>query len=210
MVATDSVVFKEQHPTLNINATELGAWDETVHSNLTLFMPGMYWDDVTRDRIKVGESPKLKSRGVPALDLAKWVARIDGMWEDLITRRNIWRWPEVELPVNFAMVTAKQAITRDDWITCGKVTIDGNRKLSADPRTKRQAYHDGAWINQTYGYLETLAYPHDTHPDGSPNLVTTPYSKAFGEIDEIRDLRADEPITPDGEISRLLAHALIP
>lgn len=206
MVATDSVVFKERHPFLNIHETELGAWDETKHTNLTLFMPGVYWDDTTRQRIADNESPKLKSRGIPAIDLAKWVARIDAEWTDLLTRADNWRWPTVKLPVKFQMVTAKQAVVRNDWITCGKVTDDGFREISADPSSKRQ---DLPWKNQKYGYIETCIYPHDVHSDGSPNLRTTAYDKAFGELDD-RENGADVPITPDGDIIGIMQQALIP
>lgn len=209
MVATDSVVFKEPHPTLDIDETRLGAWDVTEHVNLSLFMPGMYWDDTTRERIALGESPKLKSRGVPALDLARWVTKIDAHWADLLTRKDGWRWPKVRLPVNFQMVTAKQAVVRDAWPTCGKVTTDGYRELTANPESKRVA--DYPYPDSKYGFIRTMAYDHDTLPNGTANYVTTSYEKAFGELPEDREANtADIPITPDGDIVGLLSQALIP
>src|SRR5690606_895113 len=44
MVATDGVYFRSPHPSLEIDKSRLGAWDESIKRNLTLFMPGIYWD----------------------------------------------------------------------------------------------------------------------------------------------------------------------
>jgi len=203
MVATDSVVFKERHPSINIHPTQLGAWDETEHSNLSLFMPGMYWDDVTRARVAKGESPKLKSRGVPATDLAKFVRTLDEQWTALLTKRNNWRWPTVSLPVKFQMTTAKQAIVRDDWETCGRVSTDAIREISANPRSKRDVSLFGVYRDEAYGFIRTDAYSHP-YMENRTNIRTTPYSKAFGETAD------DIEITPDGTVTGLLAQALIP
>jgi len=210
MVATDSVVFKERHPTLNIHETQLGAWDETEHANLSLFMPGMYWDDTTRERVKLGESPKLKSRGVPATDLARWIAKIDRQWTELQTKRNNWRWPAVSLPVKFQMTTAKQAVVRGNWETCGAVDTDGFRELTANPSSKRDIGVFSVYRDERYGFIRTDNYEYP-YPDDRENIRTTPYDKAFGETDDERNNHNDnEPITPDGTITGLLAQALIP
>ena len=69
MVATDGVYFRSRHNDLAIS-NRLGGWSETRKENLTLFKPGVYWDDSARERIHLGKAPNFKSRGISARDFA--------------------------------------------------------------------------------------------------------------------------------------------
>lgn len=215
MVATDSVVFKTRHPSLDIDGNRLGAWDETVHQNLSLFMPGIYWDDKSRAKIAAGQAPELKSRGVSAKDLARMIDKIDAKWKSIRTN-GFKQWPRMELPVDFQMTTAKQAIVRGDWPTCGKVVSCqhpglphglrcAHRDVNAIPTSKRQPQ---VFWNAQSGYIYTVPwdYAHDKH--GNVVIRTTPYAKAFGEEDREND--PDTPITPDGDIRGLIQQAILP
>jgi hypothetical protein len=202
MVATDSVVFLEPHPTLHIHETELGAWDEKIHTNLSLLMPGLYWDDVSRARVREGKAPKVKSRGVPARDLALVIDDFDNQWRTMADPSN-WPvpWPKVKIPIGFGMISAKMAIHRNRWDLCGKVIYDGERVLNADPTAKRAG---GAVLSTLRpGALQTVSWP---RVEGEPR--TTPYDKAFGE--ERRIGEESDLLTPEGVLSREIAHAIIP
>jgi hypothetical protein len=63
MIATDGIVFKEPHPNLRIHATELGAWDHEVYEDLSLFMPGLYWDNKARAAISRGKRAEAQIPG---------------------------------------------------------------------------------------------------------------------------------------------------
>lgn len=122
MVATDGVYFTSPHPGLP-DSTKLGEWEAKKHENLTLFKPGVYWDDESRETIAKGEAPQLKSRGINAAAFAKVILGIDEkfiQWEKIgppgtrvQTGPKSWRevkWPEVRFPVSFSMKTCKQAL----------------------------------------------------------------------------------------------------
>jgi hypothetical protein len=203
MVATDSVVFKSPHPNLDIDGNRLGAWDETVHSNLSLFMPGVYWDDGSRAKVEAGEAPELKSRGISSRDLLRMINRIDAQWEDINTN-GFRRWPSLKLPVDFQMVTAKQAVVRNNWPTCGRVDTSGYKAINADPSSKRSS---GLRRHPVHGYAITDPYDRAYDHKGNPLERSTPYVRNFGE-DDNND--TDEPITPDGPIVGLVQQAIIP
>jgi hypothetical protein len=187
-VATDAVFFRTRHTGLALSSTELGAWDETVHHNLTLFMPGVYWDDVTRQRLADGQSPKLKSRGVSAAALSQCVAAIDAQFAEFNPDTD--EWPTATIPLTFAMTTAKQAVMRHKWDTAGDVATDSVRVMSADPSNKRcstSTYTEG-------GILRTKIHQFVSE--------TTPYDKRFGM--DLAEDKADDPISADGAITTLL------
>lgn len=193
MVATDGIVFRRQHHKLAISAETLGAWTESQHENLTLFMPGVYWDDETRRRLEEGKHPSLKSRGIPARALADKIGEIDGLFTDCFSGLGF---PEFELPITFTLTSPKQALARGKWHTCGNVTTDGTRKISSDPWLKRLpnvVLEDG--IIRSYCYLQGLFGVH-----------TTPYNRTFGD-EELRELDMLR-ISPDGDADMLIALAL--
>lgn len=193
MVATDGIVFKEPHPNLDIHETRLGAWDAEEYQNLSLFMPGLYWDDKTRQLIEEKKSPKLKSRGVAAKDLAKVINRVDRAWGEMERGDPC---PAINLEIEWSMVTAKLAIVRGKWSTCGRIIYGGERKLDGKPDAKRDPHFTLAW-----GGYRSMPYERANEEE------TTYYDRAFGEEPEERD-DVGEMVTPDGKIGSLMAWAL--
>lgn len=181
MVATDGVYFFRPHPSLNIDGSQLGAWDETPKTGMTQFMPGVYWDDKTRELIGVGKAPSLKSRGVSARALAPQIAAIDTQFREYSPGD---AFPGITFPLGFNMVSSKLAVRRNNWQSAGYVDHAATRTISCDPSTKRipDAYVDG-------NLIRTPVYD-----IGSTGLDTTPYKRQFGfdpELDGVdRDGRA--------------------
>ena len=185
MVATDGVYFRTPHPGLTISETELGKWSREYKTNLLIFMPGIYWDDKARNNLKTG-GLSFKSRGVSAQDMAEKVFEID----DAFSRFDGISWPEVTIPINFGMITARQALARNDWSLAGRTfsydpenpTPETIKVLSSCPETKRVPYaeYDGeVW--------RTAAYPE------SDTVDSYPYSKPIGVSLEL--------VTPDGLVN---------
>lgn len=191
MVATDGVYFTSKHPTLPLDSTTLGLWDETFKPNMTQLMPGVYWDDETRRRVSEGLSPKLKSRGISAGDLANEIDRLDYLFaeqHDRIRNGDVYEWPGIQIRIRFLMDTAKLALQRGKWNTAGTVHHDAIRSISSNPGSKRipEAYRDSATgITRTRPYGEM------------PNRNSTPYHKSFGYLVPNESLFGDR-ITRDG------------
>lgn len=184
MIATDGIVFGEPHPALDLDPERLGAWDEKTHDNLSMFLPGKYWDDSARAKIAAGEAPVFRSRGIPAKDFARHIPTVDRQWT-LFAQNG---WPRLWLPVSFQLVTPKQAIARGDWSLCGTVVKNKRRLISSDPVDKRVATGPGR--SRPYSVTD--------------KLVSTGYDGLFG--DELREQAAiawgDHP---EGDIEDLMA-----
>lgn len=182
MVATDSVTFRTPHTGLELDGQKLGAWDETRHDNQTFFMPGVYWDDATRERLQEGSDPVLKSRGISARDLARRIRVLDRSWD----RFNRDGWPRLVLPITFQLVSPRQALDRGKWNLCGTVVRDGKRIINSDPSIKRRANRPGRSRP-----IHSLTEP-----------VCTPYERRFGEeMTEMEGLEfGDHPDQPIGSI----------
>lgn len=195
MVATDGVYFKTPHTGLTISGSELGAWDQSTKENMTLFMPGLYWDDESRNRVRNGEDAKLKSRGVPARDLSDRILEIDQMFAETLIGDE---WPSLTIPINFYMVSPGQALSRNKWDTCGDVSNDTTKKLSSDPKSKRTVMTTDP---EDKRILMTLPYPQGY------DLESTPYDKAFGD-EMLLMQEAGEIVTPDGVVTMLLPELL--
>jgi hypothetical protein len=161
MVATDSVTFASPHPALDLDQERLGAWSESLHHNQTFFMPGVYWDDATRERLASGSDPVLKSRGISARDLARRIDTLDRAWG----RYQRDGWPRLILPLAFQLVSPRQALARGKWDTCGTLVRDGRRIISSDPAPKRFDPRPGR--SRPYHYLR------EEH--------STAYERRFGE-----------------------------
>jgi hypothetical protein len=131
MVATDAVYFLSPHPRL-VLSENMGEWDYTSRENLTLFKPGVYWDDDTRRRIFEGKSPHFKARGFKASDFVRQISQVDRVFEEW--EENPGEWPSVEFEPTFAMVTALQALRRNDWTLAGVVQRGPVRQTRRDVR----------------------------------------------------------------------------
>jgi hypothetical protein len=181
MVATDGIVFREPHPGLFIDPKEgLGNWSMKTYENLTLFMPGVYWDDEHRRQIEAGKVPGLKSRGVSARYMPELVPAIDAQFREL----NAWLgenppWPEHTLRISFAQTSAKQAITRGRWDLCAKIDEHGVRKLSGNPVAKRNS----SGVKHVGDITRTFLHVHD--PDAVKDETTYyPTDRMFGMTGE--------------------------
>lgn len=182
MVATDSVTFRSRHTALELDDQKLGAWSETEHHNQTFFMPGVYWDDATRERLEEGSDPVLKSRGISAGDLARRIDILDRSWG----RYSRDGWPRLVLPVTFQLVSPRQALDRGKWQLCGTIVRDGKRIINSDPSIKRHALRPGR-SRPIHRLIDEQS---------------APYERRFGE--ELSELDAlefgDHPDMPIGSI----------
>lgn len=161
MVATDAVFFLDPHPMLPVSKV-LGEWDYKARHNLTLFKPGVYWDDEAREQIAAGDHPSFKARGINARDFASSISAVDGAfrawdgqppprleesgmtYEQAQASGNLV-WPKVTFSSNFAMVTALQALARKQWATAGHVDTGKPFVQSANPADKRR----DVWLDRT-------------------------------------------------------------
>lgn len=191
MVATDGVYFASPHHSLDSDAERLGAWDVKTKEALTLFMPGVYWDDKAREALAMGHAPALKARGVPSRDMATVIEQVDQQF----TQRQ--GWPTARILLTFNMVTARLAVHRGAWDTCGQPSKVSERVINADPWTKRDISVPLAYID---GRAESSPYE---WPPGVL-LESSPYDRSFG----YNDLDDEIGITPDGDIQSLIAEAL--
>lgn len=179
MVATDGVYFISQHPSLSLSKTKLGLWDETFKSGMTQLMPGVYWDDKTRESIRLEQAIKLKSRGVNARDLARQIEHLDGLFAAshvALANGGEYEWPEIEFKVDFLLDSAKLALQRGKWDTAGRVTHGSKRRISANPISKR---NPSAYRDDTAGGI-TRTYPYREYEE----TASTPYKQSFGYVSE--------------------------
>lgn len=178
MVATDGVYFTERHPKLPIDPTRLGAWDETFKQGLTQLMPGVYWDDATRETVGLGKTPKLKSRGVPGRDLAKEINNLDLMFAQQhlsLESGGSYEWPEIVFRSAFLLESCSSALNRGKWSEAGKVTHGKERSISSNPHTKREPV---PYFDRKMGLVRSKPYVM------GEVLETMPYSKAFGYLED--------------------------
>src|SRR5215469_570337 len=196
MVATDGVYFLEKHPKLTVSE-KLGEWTETIHDNLTLFKPGVYWDDKARERIARGNNPVFKARGISAKVFGSELSNIDrhfSTWQgqrqgyplerDPDGSREGW-FPSVKFTTEFSMVSCLQALEWGKWELAGTL---GHRERKgdcegcngahlvqdSDPIEKR---HSG-WYDEEYGIFRSRPYETVGIED------STPYDRRFGMPDD--------------------------
>jgi hypothetical protein len=222
MVATDAVYFLHEHPTLPLS-DELGEWEHEERTNLTLFKPGVYWDDKTRQRIADGENPNFKARGFKASDFIESLSRIDEefkTWdkftdEEIIKLNNSaqvlpgifgktkWHWPAVKFVPSFVMITAVQALQRNNWELAGHVQVGEDAKpieQNSDPFTKRQKL-------RRENYKGRAIYR--SLPLGVTFEPSEPYDKRFGMDDPWSDeAKAEWGETQEGRMMDILAWIL--
>lgn len=202
MVATDGVYFTERHPKLSISS-KIGDWDEKEKENLTLFKPGVYWDDRARTAIHAGDDPSFKARGINAREFARHIDAIDdafAKWGDEYPKERdpqgsrVGWYPRVVVNSGFSMITCQQALQRRKWHLAGTLGHEPNESCSgcdgahliqdADPVLKRHS-----------GWKQDGIYWSRPYPDGGEVFESTPYDKRFGMPDP------DEyGITDDGTV----------
>jgi hypothetical protein len=210
----------QEHPNLDMRANTLGAWEGEIKRNLTLLMPGVYWDDKARNAIANGGKLSLKSRGISARELSKYIAEIDRQfdeWDGTTFRlddegNQVSEWPHLTLYSDFGLVSLPQALERDKWYQAGtlmtyeddqgNVVAGTKRTISADAKPKRGR----GVFNRVFqcAQLERdgdvwRSWPYEAVMLGQDKWVdTTAYSKGFGH--ELQDDQAQvATASPDGD-----------
>lgn len=177
MVATDAVFFLEEHGGIECD-DRLGSFSRVVRDKLTIFKPGVYWDEKTREDIRRGVAPKFKARGVSAKDFAGELAGIDALYRGWDSEGDVGllEWPSAKFKSSFSMVTCLQAIRRGDWTQAGrKVEVEPTQ--DSDPHQKRA----GLWWDGEWGVWrsEPLASRWDSEA-GDWDCKSWGYTKKFG------------------------------
>lgn len=214
-VATDAVFFLTPHLSLTIGSG-LGEWSHTPRAGLTIFKPGVYWDDNARAMVSAGESPKFKSRGVNAAELGRHLTAIDDIFTSFgnsAPSLDSPLWPSIDFHTSFAMVSPLQALARGNWTLCGIMERDPvtgtpgkTLRQNATPASKRTA----PWYDADFHVLRTQ--PHDVLWDDSVRdflCTSTPYTKQFGLDDPwSEESRGELGFDYDGDISDLFSSLL--
>lgn len=198
MIATDGIYFDAPHPGLQNQPAALGNWEETIKPNLSIFLPGVYWDDVSRAS-REKKAAKLKSRGVSGADLILRLDALDAEFDRMLGSPIPWRmfegdvspdwWAKLTLPLRFSMISPKQALQRNNWELAGQVSQSCERELWAHPRHKRELVCEPT---------ATRNYIHSTVPQNRQQLASVGYDKAFGMDLENRS-DGDMILTPEGD-----------
>jgi len=199
MVATDAVFFLEPHPGLRVS-DRLGEWDTTVRSNLTVFKPGVYWDDSTREQIRKAEEVRFKARGINAQKFAEELWKVDFWFQqwDPASNEDI-QWPDVQFESGFSIITPTQALAWNKWHLAGR----NNPRMvyhTSIPRNKRR----GIWFDSGANVFRSglIHREYNWQTGDYDNVCSTPYQKRFGLDDPFSDeSREENGITPDGTVN---------
>lgn len=220
MVATDGIYFTQPHPSLDVDGSKLGAWDDNkgkAYKGMTLMMPGLYWDDNAREDVKRGDVPGVKSRGISARHLKTIIEGLDVQWAEF--RRAVlendaeWLddhdWPSASVGIDFAFIGAREAAARGKWDQCGVLQEDITQGISSNPWTKRSAYPGTggspfgkaapiASVDPLTGGILTESWGVGWHVGPQNTMVVEPethyYQRGFGDkldILEVPDFEAD-------------------
>lgn len=219
MVATDAVFFRSEHPSLDMQENTLGAWEAEKKVNLTLFMPGVYWDDKSREAIREGKKLSLKSRGISAKELSECIEDLDRQFtewdgvtfqlDDEGNRKS--EWPSLTMYSDFGIVSLSQALARGKWSTAGtlmtfedengdlqsgvKRTISANAILKRDPGALHPIFQCES-LDKIDGVWRSRPWGY-VEVGGMKIVDTVPYDKSFGhELIEVEVLTAT--VSPDG------------
>jgi hypothetical protein len=192
MIATDGIYTKCPIPGLDVDPNRMGAWDVATKEGFTAVMPGVHWDNKTRNqviaaRIAAGDegvpdysAVKIKSRGVSSKAIGASLHNFDEMFADLIAEYEIGNpvltaegeFPQVTIHIDFSLTSAKLALARNKWHTAGHVEST-ERVISSNPQTKRAAVLK-VHTRTGASFLKTLPY------EMGAELATQPYRALFG------------------------------
>jgi hypothetical protein len=204
MIATDGIYFTSPHPSLPLSK-ELGDWECAEKKNLTLFKPGVYWDDRARERIALGQDAVFKSRGVNAAAFGRYIPQVDEKfkaWNGQYPQTKD-DWPAQNFITGFSMITCPQALQWGKWFLAGNVSSDKENTQSSYP-------HDPKTGKRSQGYYDTdtaiyRSRPRKLLPDkGGYYEASVPYGPGMA-VSETRD---GEDTNPDGSPSMILAEVL--
>lgn len=204
MVATDGVYFMTPHPVLDGRlSSAMGDWSHEEKVDLTLFKPGVYWDDHSRELINVGKAPKFKARGINAADFAKSIATVDAMFDSWSVDQlpNV-AWPVVGFRSRFSQVSVLQALQWTEGTKpaglqegkyrrlAGQVTNGKKLEQNALPEVKRNPL--SLRFDEAYGVWRTEPWDHRGWP------ASQPYERRFGL--DLEGSQWDEYATPEGSV----------
>lgn len=213
MVATDGVYFLDRHPGLDADLGDgMGQWSRAEKRDLTLFKPGVYWDNHSRELINAGKAPRFKARGINAADFARSVSDVDAMFDTwTVDAAPDIDWPVVKFRSRFSQVSVLQAL---QWTAGVKQTglREGKYRalaglVMAGKELEQQAKPEAKRNAGTLAY-DPLAGVWRTRPwdlRGAP--ASTPYERRFGLDLEQSDW--DEYATPDGSVMLSFREALL-
>lgn len=205
MIATDGVYFRTRMPetwlTENVSGDELGKWEEDQKINLTIFKPGVYWDDKARADIARGETPKFKARGISARNFARAIADIDekfSAWNGQYPINDA-DWPRQEILITFSMITARMALNQNKWSRAGRVSTARLTQDSNPYRKRDQGYFDGS-VYRSVPRQRTIE-----------DIASKPYDKTISTAyqDENENDGSGIGISPDGDTIELSQHAIV-
>lgn len=216
MVATDGVYFLSEHPEL-VCSDKLGEWSHEIKTNLTVFKPGVYWDEKTRTALS--ENPdevRFKSRGINTKAFAHHLNDIDRVFRGWAQAPSVFeldgsvseQWPIVEYRTDFAMVTCLQALRRGNWDLAGAVQENVPMVQRANPHDKR------AYVTSTveFGRILHRSWPHaygQNYAVDGIGYESRPYTKRFGMDDPwSEESRESYGIDEDGYTSDLFRELL--
>ena len=201
MIATDGIYFRSPHDGLP-QSENLGEWGHNIKRNLTTFLPGIYWDDSTRERLASGQGIALKSRGISGGDLANRLTELDELFRQL-PKTGIF--PELDIPIRFTYLSLKQALigrnpldrSESRWPDAGKPLSGKIKHIKSCPSDKRDTHCPIA--------SDTIRFnAHDY-----PGQDSTPYKKGFGMFDEtaseiLRDLASIDGSSIHSDLANML------
>jgi len=212
MIATDGVYFMTPHPELNKRVSNaMGDWSRETKHDLTLFKPGVYWDNHSRELINAGKAPKFKARGINAQDFAKSIADVDNMFDSWsVDQLPDVSWPVVTFRSRFSQVSVLQALqwtegTKQPGLQEGKYrrlagqVMNGKAlEQNACPDVKRNPR--SLRLDDYWGVWRTEPWDHRGWPP------STPYERRFGVDLEMNAW--NEYATPDGSVMLSFREAL--
>jgi hypothetical protein len=210
MVATDGVYFLSQHPGLDEQLSDqMGDWSRDEKHDLTLFKPGVYWDNHSRELINAGKAPRFKARGINAIDFAKSIADVDAMFDTWSEPTDIV-WPTVKFHSRFSQTSLLQALQWTEGIKqpgkqegryrylAGQISNGKELEQNSEPAVKRNAR--ALRYDDTNGVWRTEPWDHRGWP------ASTPYERRFGFDLEMNQW--NEFQTPDGSVMMGFREAL--
>lgn len=200
----------------------LGGWEAGYKPNMTIFLPGIYWDDYTRQTLAKGDTPALKSRGVSAKFFKRAVPDLDKQFDT-------WNgeiWPSTDVIVSFNITSGSLAWSRDNkygmkWKQTGNVDFYQKRLMNATASTKRSTTSRPSNANDlrqpwsketrlkevtfgTVGYKGEVIYrtmwrsfPIQNQIQTAEEARTTYYDKRFGEEREEHEMLFTAIFNPD-------------
>jgi len=212
MIATDGIYFLSRHPGLDAKLSDrMGDWSRGEKHDLTLFKPGVYWANDSRELINAGKAPKFKARGISALDFSRSIADVDLLFDSWDPdRAPDVSWPSVTFTARFAQVSVLQALEWSRGIAdpreqrakyrrlAGLVSSDRKLQQDSKPDIKRDP-RSLTW-DASYSVWRTQPWDHRGFPP------STPYERRFGFDLEMSNW--DEYATPDGSVMMGFREAL--